>query len=455
MSLPTSNSERGQWGSKLGFILAAAGSAVGLGNIWRFPSEVAEGGGAAFLIIYLICCFLVGFPVMVGELTIGRRTRKNPFGAFRALSDNKLYGLIGIWGILCGAGILGFYIVIAGWTLSFVFSEIFFFAGNMDLSAWFADAGNGMRNTIFSAIFMILTIVIVAGGVSNGIERVAKALMPTLIIILFILIGYVLMQPGSSEGLTVYLQPDFSKITPELFFNAMGQAFFSLSLGMGAMITYGSYLSKQQNIPEAAAFVTLADVGIAFIAGLLIIPTMYLAQASGIQIFQEGGGLINSAGLIFDVLPNLFHSMGTGGGLIFGLSFFLLLSMAALTSTISLLEVLTSYVIDEHSIARGKAAWIVGGIVGILALVISFDTNWIDRLALVFNDIGLPLGGLMISLFLAYIWKTTSAMEEIEEGYPGATSSIFGKTWPFFMKYLCPILIAIVFVVTLRPYLGF
>lgn len=452
--MAVSTSERGQWGSKLGFILAAAGSAVGLGNIWRFPSEVAEGGGAAFLIIYLICCFLVGFPVMVGELTIGRRTRKNPFGAFRALSDHKLYGIIGIWGILCGVGILGFYIVIAGWTLSFFFSEIFYFAGNADLSAWFADAGNGWRNTLFSAVFMVATIVIVSGGVSNGIERVAKALMPTLIVILLVLIGYVLMQPGSGEGLSAYLQPDFSKITPALFFNAMGQAFFSLSLGMGAMITYGSYLSKQQNIPEAAAFVTLADVGIAFIAGLLIIPTMYLAQANGIQIFQEGGGLINSAGLIFDVLPSLFHSMGTGIGLVFGLSFFLLLSMAALTSTISLLEVPTSYVIDEHGLDRKKAAWIVGGIVGIVALIISFDTNWIDRLALVFNDIGLPLGGLMISLFLAYIWKTANAMEEIEEGYPGATHSIFGKTWPVFMKFICPILIAIVFFVTLRPYLG-
>ncbi len=443
------SSDRGQWSGKLGFIIAAAGSAVGLGNIWRYPSEVADNGGAAFIVVYLICCFMIGFPVMVAELAIGRRTKRNPVGAFKALSEKKVYSLIGMWGVLCGVMILSYYLVIAGWAFGFVFSEFVYFTGNTDLVNLLADLGNGTKSAFFSLLFIIATIFIVTGGVSGGIERAAKLMMPMLIVILLILIGYVLTQEGSGEGLRVYLTPDFSKINAPLLLRAMGQAFFSLSLGMGALITYGSYLDKKQNIAEAAAFVTLADVGMACLAGLLIIPAMYVAQNNGIQIFNPDETLINTTGLIFNVLPALFHTMAPGAQIFFGLSFFLLLSMAALTSTISLLEVPVSYAIDEHGLSRKKAAWGIGLGIGVLAVGISYSTNLIGIIDTIFSIIGLPLGGLLICLFLGYVWKTGNALLEIQDGFPGVESHWFGKAWPIFVRYICPILIGIVFVTTI------
>ncbi|MEO1022864.1 MAG: sodium-dependent transporter, partial [Bacteroidota bacterium] len=338
MAAPTSTSDRGTWNSKVGFILAAAGSAVGLGNIWGFPTKVATEGGGAYLLVYLICTFAIGFPVMVAELAIGRKSKKNPVGAFKALTTNKFFPLVGLWGVICGVMILSFYTVIAGWAFGYAFEEIFYFAGWEAGAEWISNTGNGVKNAVVASLFMVGTIKVITGGVSEGIERITKALMPLLIGVMVIMIGYVLFQPGASDGVREYLLPDFSKINPKLIFSAMGQAFFSLSLGMGALITYGSYLNKSENIPQAAAFVTLADVGIAFLAGLLIIPAMYVAQANGIDIFV-GEQLASSTTLVFQVLPALFHTMGGAVGLIFGVTFFLLLSVAALTSTISLLEV--------------------------------------------------------------------------------------------------------------------
>ena len=453
--MAASSNNRGQWGSKLGFVLAAAGSAVGLGNIWGFPTQVADNGGFAFLSIYILCCFLVGYPVMVAELAIGRKTQKNPVGAFLALNDNKVFGLIGAWGVLCGVMILSFYTVIAGWTFSFVFAELLRTVASEDVYTWFADTNLGLKSAIFSLMFMVMTIWIVSGGISSGIERATKTLMPTLISIMVIMIIYVLTRPGAAEGLSLYLTPDFSQISTELVFDALGQAFFSLSLGMGALITYGSYLDRKQNIPEAAAYVTMADFGIAFMAGLLIMPAMFVAQNNGIDIFDENGALLASTSLVFNVLPSLFHSMGSGVGLIFGVAFFVLLSMAALTSTISLLEVPVSYMIDEKGVDRKRAAWVIGGFVGLLAVIISFQQALIGTLLTIFNNIGLPLGGLMICLFLAYVWKTGNALLEMEDGYEGVSSSLFGKIWPIFVRFICPLLILAVFVFTVfRPLFG-
>lgn len=429
--------------------MAAAGSAVGLGNIWKYPSVVAENGGAAFILVYLVCCFAVGFPVMVAELTIGRRTGQNPVGAFRALSGgNKIFPLIGGWGILCGLMILSFYLVVAGWTLGYVVEEAAFFFGMNEAVSALKDVTLGWKNAVFALLFLLATIGIVIGGVSGGIEKATKTMMPALVVIIVAMIGYVVFQDGAGEGLRVYLTPDFSKIDPPLVFAAMGQAFFSLSLGMGALITYGSYLNKKQNIPEAAAYVTVSDLSIAFLAGLLIIPAMYVAAHNGIQIFDDNGNLIASTRLVFDVLPALFHSMGSGLGLFFGLTFFILLGMAALTSTISLLEVPVSYMIDDWGWSRKKAAWAVGGVVAVFSTVISYDINWIDRLGLLFNDIGLPFGGLMICLFLGWFWRSENALLEIKDGYEGLDSSKFRTLWPIFIKYICPILIAIVFGLT-------
>lgn len=442
----TPTSERGTWNSKLGFILAAAGSAVGLGNIWGFPTQVADNGGAAFILIYLLCCLVVGFPVMVAELTIGRRTQKNPVGAFKALSNgNPFAALIGYWGVLCGLMILSFYIVISGWTLAYVFEEILFYFGNEGLAQYVGDLGNGPKNAAFTLFFMILTVLIVTGGVSQGIERATKALMPVLLAILVILIVYIFTLEGAMDGLRMFVMPDFSTISGGLVLSALGQAFFSLSLGMGALITYGSYLNKKQNIVESAAYVTIFDIGIAIIAGLLVIPAMFVAQAGGVQIFDpETGGLFSSVTLVFDVLPEMFHNVGGFIGMLLGITFFILLGLAALTSSISLLEVPVSYVIDEHNIRRKKAAWIIGGIVGVIGVIISFELGLIDLFVYIFNEIGLPLGGLMICIFLGYFWKTENALLEMKNGFEGVESSKFAPIWSVFIKYISPVLIALV-----------
>lgn len=438
----TDTTTRGAWNSKLGFILAAAGSAVGLGNIWGFPTQVASNGGAAFLFIYLICAFAIGFPVMVAEITMGRKTGRNPVGAFKVLGDNKfMYSAIGMWGIICGVMILSFYIVIAGWTVSYVFEEVFFYMGMTEWATWISNTGNGPINAVFSVLFMGATVSIIVGGVSDGIERATKFMMPLLLSILVVMIGYVLMQPGAGVGLEIYLFPDFSKVNAGLVFSAMGQAFFSLSLGMGALITYGSYLSKKENIPEAAAYVTLMDTFIAFLAGLLIIPTMYMAQAQGVAIFDEAGNLLESTALIFQVLPELFHELGGILGLIFGVTFFFLLSIAALTSTISLLEVPVSYAIDEHKMTRKEASKYIGGGILIISLIISFNTSLIGLFVTIFNEVGLPLGGFLICIFLGYYWKTDSALTEMESGFSRVKHTLFAKIWPFFIKVVAPLAI--------------
>lgn len=433
----TSTTERGSWNSKLGFILAAAGSAVGLGNIWGFPTKVATEGGGAYLIIYLLCTFLIGFPVMVAELSIGRKSGKNPVGAFKALSSNKFFPLVGLWGVICGVMILSFYSVIAGWAFGFAFEEIFYFLEWNDGAEWLSNTGNGFKNAIIAALFMIATIKIITGGVSDGIEKATKTMMPLLIGIIVVMIVYVLTQPGAMNGVREYLLPDFSKINARLIFSAMGQSFFSLSLGMGALITYGSYLNKKENIPQAAAFVTLADVGIAFLAGLLILPAMYAAQAAGIEIFV-GGSLASSTDLVFQILPALFHSIGGIVGLIVGVVFFLLLSIAALTSTISLLEVPVAYVIDEHSVPRKKAAWGVGLGVTSLSMIIAFYPSLIGHFDYIFSNLGLPIGGVLTCIFVSFVWKTDSALSEMEHGFTGIKQSLFAKVWPIFIYIVCP-----------------
>lgn len=441
---------RGNWTGRTGFILAAAGSAVGLGNIWGFPNQVASNGGAAFLIVYTLCCFLVGYPVMVAELAVGRATAKNPVGAFRKLAPGSLLmPLIGFWGVIVGVAILAFYNVIAGWTLSYVLEEMAHFTGSDSIAALLGSTDGGIKSALFALIFMSGTITIVAGGISGGIERATKTMMPMLLAILVMMTIYVLTRDGSGEGLRQYLVPDFSKINTGLILSALGQAFFSLSLGMGALITYGSYLDRKQNIPQAAGFVTLADFSIAFLAGLLIMPAMYVAQNRGVQILDDSGALIQSTGLVFNVLPALFHQLGGFTGLVVGVMFFFLLTIAALTSTISLLEVPTSYLVDEHKMDRKKASVLMGAIIGVISLVIAFDPSWIGVFVQVFNNIGLPLGGLMICLFVAYYWKTEKALKEIEDGYPDVSRSAFASIWPIFVKFICPLLIVLVFLNTL------
>ncbi|MTI19598.1 sodium-dependent transporter, partial [Fulvivirga sp. RKSG066] len=450
---------RGGFSSKLGFILAAAGSAVGLGNIWKFPFEVGNGGGAAFLVMYLIFCFILCFPVMVTEIAIGRKTQRNPVGAFRSLG-HKNWTFVGRLGILSGVLILSFYNVVAGWSFGYFVEMVM---GHFEIGQKFPDYIKDIFTVGGYAIFfMIATAFIVSKGISGGIEKAAKILMPTLILMILALVAYSLTLPHAFDGIKFYLVPDFSKLTMGVMGSALGQAFFSLSLGMGALITYGSYVGKRDNIVSSAAFITLADVGIAFIAGLMMFPFVaYLSEGT-----MEGAG--SGAGLIFTILPGVFESLGTTLGTIVGSFFFLLLSFAALTSTVSLLEVPVSYVVDEFEVRRTKGVWIVAlviFVVGLPSLVgngySEFFTNFITYFGAenatdfmtfighVANDTFLPLGGFLIVSFAAYVWKKENLNAEISQGFESYEGSFVQKYINFAITFICPTILGVLFILTL------
>jgi len=455
---------RGKFSSRLGFILAAAGSAVGLGNIWKFPFEVEAGGGAAFVVLYLIFCFMLCFPVMITEIAIGRKTRKNPVGAFTALGF-KNWRYVGILGLVSGVVILSFYNVVAGWALGYFVEMI---QGNFEVGSNFGGyVSNVGKVLIYAVLFMLFTAFIVSRGVSGGIEKAAKILMPTLIIMILLLVGYALTLPNAMIGVKYYLVPDFSELNLKVIGGALRQAFFSLSLGMGALITYGSYFSRKENIVSSAAYITLFDVGIAFIAGLMMFPLVAFNSGGDMSNIQSG------AGLIFATLPQVFSSLGPLLGIIVGSFFFLLLSFAALTSTVSLLEVPVSYVVDEYDVGRKKAVIIMAVIIftaglpslvgnGYSAMFTQFITyvgadaptdfmSFLGHLA----DIMLLLGGALIVIFAAYIWKKENLHDELAEGYPGYHDTILKKLIGFAVSFLCPVLLVVLFVlVVLSNFFG-
>ena len=340
MTSPNESAERGSWGSRTGFILAASGSAIGLGNIWRFPYVVGENGGAAFVVIYLAFVFLIGAAVMLGELALGRRTERNAAGAFEATAPGTLWKLVGLMGIVTGVAILSFYGVIAGWTVGYFFKTV---TGSFSQTVTAAESqaifgsfvGSTGSSVGFLFLFLAVTAAIVWRGVSGGIERVSKVLMPVLLGLLILLAIRAVTLSGAGAGLSFYLAPDFSRLSAQTLPAALGQAFFSLSLGMGAMITYGSYVSKKMNLVSATGLICFLDTVIALLAGLIIFPAL----------FHAGLSPSSGVGLVFQVLPTLFAELPAGQ--LFGAAFFLLLAIAALTSTISLLEVPVSYVIDE------------------------------------------------------------------------------------------------------------
>ena len=449
---------RGGFSSRLGFIAAAAGSAVGLGNIWGFPFEVGQGGGAAFVVIYLLFCFILCFPVMATEIAIGRRTEKNPAGAFTALGY-KNWSWLGKMGILAGVLILSFYNVIAGWAFGYIFEMAL---GNFEGVEQFTDyTKDVLKVGGYGIVFMITTSFVVSRGISGGIEKAAKLLMPTLIIMILGMVVYGMTLPNAMEGLKFYVVPDFSKIDGAVIFNAMGQAFFSLSLGMGALITYGSYVNKKENIVSAAALITLADVGIAFLAGLMIFPLIGFMSEGTME------GAAGGPGLIFVTLPQIFGTLGSLGPLI-GTLFFVLLCFAALTSTVSLLEVPVAYAVDEYKIRRTRAVWIVAAIifiVGIPSLLsagysdffstafTSYSASGVDKDFLSFvvsvaNDSILPLGGCLIAFFAAHVWKKHNLDDELAAGAPGYRGSFVQKYMNFAVSYLAPVVLSILFVLT-------
>ena len=447
---------RGTWGSRLAFILAVAGSAIGLGNIWRFPIVTAEGGGGAFVLIYLLCAAFVGLPVMLAEMVVGRAGERNPVGAIKHLGNGTKWRWVGGLGVVTAFIVLSFYSVIAGWTIHYMFSAgVGKFTETLDTDAYFiemvADPGKEM---LYHGIFMIAVILTVAAGIRNGIERTIKVTMPILGVVLLVLLIRSLTLPGAFEGLAYYLTPDFSKVTANTVLQALAQAFFSLSLGMGAIITYGSYLQKDESLPSSAGYVVMLDSAVALLAGCIIFPALVYANLP----LDEGG-----PGLMFQVLPQVLVQLpwAPWGGILFGTIFFLLLAIAAFTSAISLLEVPVSYLVDEKNWKRKKATWFVGGgafligipsalslgAVGWLTELPGFEMSLIDLLSGPFMDGALVIGALGLSLFVGWKWGLQRALTEIRQGSPDFKLSAI---WAFSIRYVAPI--AIVSILTFQLY---
>lgn len=436
---------RGEFSSRIGFILAASGSAVGLGNIWGFPAQVASNGGAAFVLMYLILAFLLAYPVLMAEFLIGRATESNVVDALGKVSKGLSGRLVGMWGIVTVSLILAFYGIVGGWMLAYTLEAVASLAGLEETAQWLVSQSVS-RNIIFCGLFMLLTVGIVSGGVVKGIERWSVRLMPTLFAIMILLFGYVMTQDGAIDGLKVYLLPDFSQVlNPDLLISAMGQAFFSMSLGVGTMLIYGSYVSHKENLPKLGAAVSLIDIGVAVLAGLLIIPAMYVALHNGVQIFAEDGRLLAEDTLIFAVLPSLFDTMGLVG-LFVALAFFLLMSIASLTSSISMLEVPVSYVVENKDVSRHKAVWLIASIIFAVSVIIilNFSTLFGFVIALT-TRYSQPLLGLMLCIFAGWVWKRNEILQELKKGDSNAENTLFWRIWPWYVRFVCPVVILLMF----------
>lgn len=444
--------ERGNFGSKLGVILASAGSAVGLGNIWRFPYETGNHGGAAFILIYLGCILLLGLPIMIAEFLIGRHSQANTARAYQILAPGTQWRWVGRMGILAGFLILGYYSVVAGWTLEYIFEAVSnSFAGKTPaefISSFQSFSSNPWRPALWLTLFLLATHFIIVKGVEKGIEKSSKIMMPTLFIIILILVGCSVTLPGAGKGIEFLLKPDFSKVDGNVFLGAMGQAFFSLSLGMGCLCTYASYFSKNTNLTRTAFSVGIIDTFVAVLAGFIIFPAAF---SVGIQ--PDAG-----PSLIFITLPNVFQQAFSGIPIlayIFSVMFYVLLALAALTSTISLHEVVTAYLHEEFNFTRGKAARLVTtgcillGILCSLSLGVTkeftiFGLGMFDLFDFVTAKLMLPLGGLLISIFTGWYLDKKLVWSEITNN--GTLKIPTYKLIIFILKYVAPIAISVIFI---------
>ncbi len=439
-------STRDSFGSRMGVIMAAAGSAVGLGNIWRFPYILGENGGGAFLIIYLVIIFAIGIPVMMSELVIGRRTQRNPVGAFRMLSSRRPWYLVGMMGIVAAFMILAFYTAVAGWTLEYIYQIL---TGGIkgktsaELTVMFdAFRTESLRPALWFSIFLLATAGIVLGGVRKGIEKSTKVLMPLLFILLLLMCVKSLTLPGAGKGVEFLFRPDFSKITGTTVLMALGQAFFSLSIGMGTLITYGSYIPGDNKLGSTAVQVSMVDLLIAVLAGLAIFPA----------VFAFGISPASGEALTFIVLPGIFQQIT--GGMIFAFTFFFLLAIAALTSTISVLEVIVAYFSEQLNLTRRTAIIIATASMFILGISASlswgvmrdvrlFNLNIFDLFNYTTANILLPVGGLLIVAFLGWFFPGSSVRDELSNG--GVLPVRYFPLFRFIIRFIAPVAIALVF----------
>lgn len=445
--MPATVSIHGQWSTRLAFILAATGSAVGLGNIWRFPYIAGDNGGGAFVVVYLACILLIGLPIMMAEILLGRRGRQSPINTMLTVAREeglgRGWGLMGWIGVLAGFLILSFYSVIAGWALAYVFK-----AGSGGFVGLDAAASSAMFGAMLAdpeallawhTIFMVMTAMVVARGVRSGLEQAVTILMPALVVLLVILVGYSMAQGAFMSGLHFLFRPDFGALSPNAVLLAMGQAFFTLSLGMGAIMVYGSYLSSEASVAKTAGAVVAADTVVAVLAGLAIFPILFAAGLSPSQ----------GPGLIFVTLPLAFGEMPFGA--FFGTLFFVLLVFAAWTSAISLIEPAVAFLVENLGLTRvfsttavAMLAWVLG-IGALLSLNVwsgytLFDKGVLDLLDYLTANILLPLGGFLIALFVGWRMTERSVQSELRI-HPGWLFSI----WYFLVRFVAPLAILLVF----------
>lgn len=438
--------ERATFGGKIGTILATVGCAVGLGNIWRFPYMTGNNGGAAFLSIYILCILLLGIPVMITEFFIGRHSRRNAAGAFQEMAPQTRWYLVGYNGVLAAFLILGFYSVVSGWTLEYILQSLNGSLNGKNATDFASDfqlfSSAIFRPAFWTAVFVFLTHIIVVSGVKEGIERASKVMMPLLFFFLIALCVRAITLPDAGKGLNFLFRPDFGKITSSVVLSAMGQAFFSLSIGMGTLITYASYFPADTNLQKTSIQVTLLDTLVAILAGIMIFPA----------VFSFGIAPTSGPELVFITLPNVFTQLPFGW--LWSAIFFLLLALAALTSTISLHEVATAYLHEEYAISRKKSARITSigilflGIICSLSLSILSDfkiggLNIFNALDYLTAKIMLPLGGMLICIFAGK--RVDRSVLKAELTNTGSISFYFFNTYAFFMKFVAPIAIGLIF----------
>lgn len=438
------NKKRIKFASKLGLVAAAAGSAVGLGNIWRFPSQAADGGGALFIFLYIGCILFFGIPLMMGEFIVGRSGRANASGSFQQLAPDTQWKWVGRLGIITAFLILGFYMVVCGWTMEYIVQSV---SGRMMATDSFNETfGNLLQNptrqVVWMLLFTILTAFFILAGVKKGIEQSAKILMPVLFLILLVLGIRSITLPGSIEGLSFLFKPNMETVKSTIFLDAIGQAFFSLSIGMGCMTTYGSYFRDDSNLRKTAVQVSLLDTLVAVLAGIVIFPAAFALTQTPDTIVSTlvAGG----PGLLFITIPELFHHMPFSS--LWSSLFFVLLGIAALTSTISLMEVVTTFLHEEFNMLRRNAVTLVAMGVAVLGVLSSMSPRFFNILDYTTAKILLPLSGLFISLFIGwYLDKKITVVQLTNDGTL-SVSVRFIKLYIFILRYVAPVAIVGIFI---------
>ena len=438
---------RDNFGSRFGALVAMAGSAVGLGNLWRFPFLMGENGGAAFIIIYIALCVLICLPIFISEFVVGRRSQKNAFAAFRDLSGGSNWKWVGLITIIVPMIVLSYYSVIGGWSIDYLIKSVTLsFNGSADSHMMFTTLVTSTWTPLIAhTAFLFLTVLIVMVGIKRGIEKFSKIMMPLLFLMVLAIAIYALTLPGAQKGVDYLFKPDFSKIDGKAIAAALGQAFFSLSLGFGTIMTYASYVNKKENIMFQSAATAVSDLMFALIAGLAIMPA----------VFAFGLSPDSGPGLVFETLPRVFGQMPAGG--LIAILFFVALLVAALTSSISMMEVAVTYLVEEKKISRRWACviifaicWVVGAMCslsfGPLSHIQIGGGNLFDFFDNLSSNILMTLGSLLTVLFVGWRLKKTEVYDEFTNGGTlSRNARMFGALW-FLIRYICPIAVAIIFI---------